>query len=145
MPVTNQLDPGAGGCESHSPMPAAAADATLCCVLLVEDDADTRDVMERLLRAAGCDVRATESVGEALLLLEEWPPTHILLDLMLPDAPGVVVLRSVRRRQLPVRVALLTAAGPNSHTVAEAVRWDPDIVFHKPVTFAAVEAWLQRA
>src|SRR5687768_7494624 len=126
------------------PMPAAAADAMLCSVLLVEDDADTREVMERLLRVAGCDVRATASAGEALLLLEEWPPTHILLDLMLPDAAGVVVLRSVRRRQLPVRVALLTAAGPDSHTVTEAMRWKPDAVFHKPVTFAEVEAWLQQ-
>jgi two-component system OmpR family response regulator len=124
-------------------MSAAAADATLCSVLLVEDDADSRDVMSRLLRNAGCEVRATPSVGEALLELEDWLPTHILLDLMLPDAGGIVVLRSVRRRQLPVRIALLTAAGPDSQTVAEAMRWKPDAVFHKPVDFAAVEAWLQ--
>ena len=125
-------------------MVAAAATGTrlLRTVLLVEDDPDTRDAMSRLLRRAGCEVREAESVGDALLELEEWLPTHILLDLMLPDAGGVVVLRAVRRRQLDVRVAVLTAAGPGSAAVAEALKWRPEKVFHKPVLFAEVEAWL---
>src|SRR5688572_18099914 len=121
---------------------AAAAASDLCSVLLVEDDADTRDVMSRLLRRAGCEVREAVSAGDALLELEEWLPTHILLDLMLPDAGGIVVLRSVRRRMLPVRVALVTASGPTSDVVAETMRWQPDAVFHKPVRFLEVEAWL---
>src|SRR5688500_13845664 len=88
-----------------------AAAPVLCDVLVVEDDHDTRDVMVGLLRRAGCDGRAAASAGEALLQIEGSLPTHILLDLMLPDAGGVVVLRAIRRRQLPVRVAVLTAAG----------------------------------
>jgi DNA-binding response OmpR family regulator len=81
------------------------------------------------------------------LLLEEeesWFPTHILLDLMLPDAGGIVVLKAIRRRGLRVRVALLTAAGPESPTVAEALRWKPDAVFHKPIMFPEIRAWLQQ-
>jgi DNA-binding response OmpR family regulator len=126
-------------------MAAAAAASDICTVLLIEDDADTRDVTARLLRSAGCLVRATPSVGEALLVLEEWMPSHILLDLMLPDAGGVVILRSVRRRSLPVRVAVLTAAGPDSPVVTDALRWQPDAVFHKPIVFSEVESWLAQA
>src|SRR5687767_11676567 len=66
-------------------------------VLLVEDDADTREVMERLLARDGCEVRAAESVGRALVILGEWTPTHVLLDLMMPDAAGSLLLRALRR------------------------------------------------
>jgi two-component system OmpR family response regulator len=121
---------------------AAAAAPDLCTVLLVEDDDDTRDIMARLLRRAGCEVRCAISVGDALLELEEWLPTHVLLDLMLPDAGGVVVLRAVRRRKLAVKVAVVTAAGPMSDALADASRWQPDAVFHKPVRFPDLEAWL---
>jgi CheY-like chemotaxis protein len=122
-----------------------AATPDVFTVLLVEDDPDSREVMSRLLAAAGCLVRATPSVGEALLLLEEWEPSHVLLDLMLPDAGGAVVLRSIRRRKLPMRVAVVTGAGVDSMAVADAIRAGADAVFHKPVVFAQIEDWLERA
>ena len=114
-------------------------------VLVVEDDADTRDVMGRLLRRTMRNVETAESVGDTLLFIEQSAPTfptHILLDLMLPDASGLVLLQYVRRCRLPVRVALLSAAGPTSAAVAEAALLKPDAVFHKPIVFAEVEAWL---
>ena len=71
---------------------AAAAVPDVCTVLVVEDDPDGRETLTRFLNSAGCTVTATHSVGEALLILEEWDPSHILLDLMLPDAGGGVIL-----------------------------------------------------
>jgi hypothetical protein len=41
-------------------------------------------------------------------------------------------------------VALLSAAGPTSAAVAEAKRVNSDAVFHKPIVFAEVEAWLNK-
>jgi CheY-like chemotaxis protein len=117
----------------------------ICSVLLVEDDVDTRDVTARLLRAAGCMVKSAATVGEALLVLDEWQPTHILLDLTLPDGGGSVILNSVRRRQLPVRVAIVTAASPESKALRDANRWKPDAIFYKPIVFPEIEAWLENA
>ena len=119
-------------------------------VLLVEDDADTRDVMARLLRRACWDVDSVTTVGEALMFIEQSKsssslPTHVLLDLMLPDASGLVFLQYVRRVRLPMRVAVVTASGPDSALVADAKLLNPDAIFHKPVRFADVEAWLQQA
>ena len=111
-------------------------------VLIVEDDDATRDLMIRLVRGAGCDVRAAATVAEALALLRAEVPTHILLDLMLPDDNGVVLLRAVRRQKLHVRVALVTAAGRGSEIVASAMLEHPDAVFHKPVDVPQIEAWL---
>src|SRR5688572_68996 len=121
----------------------AAAAPLLCDVLVVEDDRDTREVLVLLLRRRGCDVRAAASVGEALLALEYSLPSHILLDLMLPDADGVVLLQSVRRRELPILVAIVSAAGPTSQIVAHAMRWRPDAVMHKPICFQDIESWLR--
>ena len=75
--------------------------------------------------------------------LEEWEPSHVLLDLMLPDAGGIVLLRAMRRRNVPVRLALVTGAGPESPAVRDAMRWQPDAVFHKPVDFKQIEEWLE--
>lgn len=112
-------------------------------VLLVEDDDDTRDVMARLLsRCGNVDVDVVASVGAALVILEDSLPTHVLLDLMLPDASGVLVLQVIRRRKLPVRVGIVSAAGPDSAVMAQAMRLRPDVVFHKPVQFPEIEAWL---
>ena len=125
-------------------MVAAAASSDVVTVLVVEDDPDSRDALTRYLRGAGCMARAVASVGEALLYLEEWEPSHVLLDLALPDAGGIVLLRAIRRRELPVRVALVTASGPGSHGVEQALLWEPDAVFHKPVVFTDIEAWLRK-
>ena len=125
-------------------MAAAAAVPDVCSVLVVEDDADSRESLTRFLGQAGCLVRGTATVGEALLLIEEWEPTHILLDLMLPDAGGNVILRSIRRRNLPVRIALITAAGPASLMVTDALRSKPDAVFYKPLVFRDIQNWLEQ-
>ena len=61
---------------------------------------------------------------------------------MLPDASGVVVLRAVRRRNLSVRIAVVTGSGAESAALAEALRWKPDEVFHKPLVWVDIERWL---
>ena len=114
-------------------------------LLVVEDDPDSREALARFLGTAGCMVRTSATVGEALLLLEEWEPTHVLLDLALPDAGGVVLLRAIRRRNAPVHVALVTASGPGSPSITDAQRWSPDAIFHKPLVFTDIEAWLMES
>jgi DNA-binding response OmpR family regulator len=110
---------------------------------LVEDDPDTRGVMSRMLERANIPVRGTPPVGEALLLVEYHLPTHTLLDLALPDAGGVVLLRSIRRQQLPVKIAVVTASGPDSPAVTDAARWRRDAIFHKPVDFSKIRKRLE--
>ena len=114
-------------------------------VLIVEDDENTADLLARLMRGAGHAVRSAGTVADALAHLRAEVPTHILLDLMLPDANGAVLLRAVRRQKLRVRVALVTAAGRGSEVVASAVIENPDAVFHKPVELAELEAWVAAA
>src|SRR4051812_30721055 len=80
-------------------------------VLVVEDDVVSHRALAILLGRIGYDVTGVVSVRAALLKLSGSPlPQFIILDLMLPDASGVEVLAEVRRRKLPVKVAVITAA-----------------------------------
>ncbi|MBW1687229.1 MAG: response regulator [Deltaproteobacteria bacterium] len=65
-------------------------------VLLVEDDADTRDVMTRILEKAGWEVTKAGNGREALHLLAGIRPALILLDLMMPVMDGFDFLLEMR-------------------------------------------------
>jgi two-component system, OmpR family, KDP operon response regulator KdpE len=66
-------------------------------VLLVEDDAATRDAVARNLEAHGFRVTESGDVAEALRRWDAERPDLILLDLGLPDLDGSAVVRHVRR------------------------------------------------
>jgi DNA-binding NtrC family response regulator len=78
-------------------------------VLVVDDEEIIRDVLETLLEREGYDVTAVESASEALSAFEADPYDLVLLDLMLPDRPGLEVLREVRRRDPDAVVVIVTA------------------------------------
>ena len=80
-------------------------------VLVVEDDADSLEVVARLVERAGhTPVRAANG-WEALVALDERNVDIVVLDLMMPGMNGHTFLRILRhddrRKQLPV--ILLTA------------------------------------
>ena len=65
-------------------------------VLLVEDAADVREVMKRLLEIEGAEVVATETGREAIDLARQGSFAVLLTDLGLPDVPGDVVIRNAK-------------------------------------------------
>jgi len=80
-------------------------------ILVIEDEADIRQVLEYNLRNAGYDVTGVERGREGLRLVREERPDLVLLDLMLPDIPGTEICRAIKdepsTRALPV--VMLTA------------------------------------
>jgi DNA-binding response OmpR family regulator len=80
-------------------------------VLVVEDEPAIADFIERGLRAEGYDVEvAADGVeGERFALAEDFD--IVVLDLMLPERPGLSVLRAIRQADPLLPVILLTARG----------------------------------
>ena len=66
------------------------------CVLVVDDDAETRTLVSETLGSAGYKVSVAPSGREALQLLSEGPVSAILLDLLMPELDGFEVLRRIR-------------------------------------------------
>ena len=105
-------------------------------ILVVEDDAESRHGLQRLLSHKGWVVTVARTVAEAMEKLR--PPPHcLLLDLMLPDGEGEDVLRKVKKEGLPTRVAICT--GTNDPVRLAMIKgMDPERLFAKPVDFEEV-------
>ena len=65
-------------------------------ILLVEDHADTRHAMTRLLNNSGCAVVAASTVAEALRLARGQRFDLLISDIGLPDGSGEDVMRGLR-------------------------------------------------
>jgi CheY-like chemotaxis protein len=83
-------------------------------LLLVEDDADVREVVVDLLRDRGFEVLAAEDGAEALSVLDICRPDVILLDLTMPvlDGHGFLTVRATRPELAAIPVVLASAAPP---------------------------------
>ena len=67
-------------------------------VLVVEDDADARDLICALLEGAGATVLCTESVAEAMGgVYHSFDPDVVLTDYSMPDADGLDLIRQFRK------------------------------------------------
>lgn len=76
-------------------------------ILLVEDHADTRRLMQRVLHDAGCDVIAAATMTEALTAAATRRFDLLISDIGLPDGSGIELLQRLRAdNRAPVAIAL---------------------------------------
>jgi len=66
-------------------------------VLVVDDDADARDLFTRVLEQCDARVKAVASAGAALAALDYWKPDVLVSDIAMPQESGYVLLRKIRR------------------------------------------------
>ena len=77
-------------------------------VLLVEDQADIREVIAAFLEDLGFAVEAVEDGEQALERMRARAPDCVLLDLMLPRLTGQEVLRAMRGDPALARVPVIS-------------------------------------
>jgi len=65
-------------------------------LLVVEDDASTRETLTDVLMHAGADVRAADGGDAALRLLSEFHPDVLVCDIAMPQEDGCALLRRIR-------------------------------------------------
>jgi PAS domain S-box-containing protein len=65
-------------------------------VLIVDDDADSRELMDRVLTDSGATVSAAASATEALALLQSQRPDVMVSDIGMPDVDGFELLKRIR-------------------------------------------------
>ena len=67
-------------------------------ILLVDDDADTLEVLRDLIADEGAVVRTAMSASEALEVLRTWTPDVLLIDIEMPVMNGYQLLSAIRSR-----------------------------------------------
>ncbi len=91
-------------------------------VLLVEDDADLREVLAECLRLEGYTVAETFDGVDALALLHSGArPALILLDLVMPRMDGRQFLRAIREEVDLARIPVVLVTGTPPQDLSEQV------------------------
>ncbi len=92
--------PDASRDSSGRDRPAAApppvAELSGVTVLVVDDQEDARELIQRVLEGAGADVITADGAAVAIELVEARKPDVLVSDIGMPDADGFELLRSVR-------------------------------------------------
>ena len=103
------------------------------CILVVEDERDMRHILEYNLGQQGYRVTTAGTGKEMRAALQGDPPDLVLLDLRLPDAFGLDLLRDLRRAgptsALPV---IIVSASGEEETVVKGLNLGADDYVTKP-------------
>ena len=108
-------------------------------ILIVEDDAVLGAVLEKGLTEVGHDCTWTQNGNSAVHLLGIQSFDVLILDLMLPDLPGLEVLKQLRKDKRDVSVLVLTALGSVDDRV-HGLNSGADDYLVKPFAFAELVA-----
>ncbi|HEY0101070.1 MAG TPA: response regulator [Pyrinomonadaceae bacterium] len=117
-------------------------------ILVVDDEADTRELVQEVLGRQGAEVQTSGSVAEALRTLAQWQPDLLVSDIGMPFEDGYELIRRVRklygdgaRGQIPA-VALTAYAGVEDSKRALAAGFQMHLA--KPVDPKALISTLAR-
>lgn len=117
-------------------------------VLVVDDDANIRELLAEYLRGRGIEVDTAADGATALALLAIRPPDAVITDLRLPDAEGHEIVAAASRIRPPVPVVATTGYG-TLETAIETLRSGACDLLLKPFRLrdvhGAVEAALLRS
>ena len=111
-------------------------------ILVVEDDPDSRELMQAALEQRGARVFSAESVARAFELLQGMLPNLIISDIAMPEEDGLALIRRLRALapeaggQIPaIAVSAYVASSDRSRALAAGF----DQYLHKPVDFDELE------
>lgn len=117
-------------------------------VLLIEDDQRLLDTLATQLREDGYAVDASTNGIEGLYLGEEFPIDLAIIDLGLPEMPGLDVIRELRSRRRDFPILVLTARSEWQDKVAGLEAGADDYLtkpFHMEELMARVNALMRRS
>ena len=118
-------------------------------IIVIEDEADIREVIEHNLSREGYEVYSSADGEKGLALVRKILPDLVLLDLMLPGLDGITVCRRIKADPLTrsTGVVMVTAKGEESDIVLGLGVGADDYVtkpFSPRELIARVEAVLRR-
>jgi DNA-binding response OmpR family regulator len=118
-------------------------------ILLVDDEADLRELLKFNLEKEGCSVTAVANAAEALATIKNSPPDLILLDVMLPDMIGTKLAHQIKNNPVTAAIPIIMLTGRDKETdivVGLSMGADDYVTkpFSTPVLIARIEAQLRR-
>src|SRR5271170_2307816 len=113
-------------------------------ILLAEDDAAVRDMLQAVLERDGFDVVAVTGVREALSRIASESFDVLLSDLHMPDAGDGFTVVSAMRHTHPKAVTLVLSGYPALQEAMTAILLEADEVLVKPVSLSDVTEIIEK-
>ncbi|MDE0856436.1 MAG: sigma-54 dependent transcriptional regulator, partial [Nevskia sp.] len=112
--------------------------------LIVDDEADIRELLEITLSRMGLRTHGASSVAEARQLLGEHEFDLCFTDMRLPDGDGIAILQHIQRERPGLPVAVITAYG-NAQAAVESLKAGAFDFVSKPVDLQALRKLVDAA
>jgi two-component system, NtrC family, response regulator PilR len=113
-------------------------------ILVVDDEADLRELLEITLLKMGLDVDSAATLRQARGLVEEHDYALILTDMRLPDGLGLELVREVAASHKGTPIAVITAYGSAENAVVALKAGAFDYI-SKPVALDALRVMVRSA
>ena len=113
-------------------------------VLVVDDEADIRELLDLTLARMGLDADCAANLAEARALLQERRYQLCLTDMRLPDGEGLSLVREIGEAGYDLPVAVITAHGSMENAVA-ALKAGAFDYLSKPVSLDQLRALVRAA
>ena len=104
-------------------------------ILIIEDDEYSREAVEHLLKAEGCEIRSAAGGVSGYCAARRFSPDVIVLDLNLPDIDGQRVLRKLRANRVLGQVPIIVITGYSRDEIPAGVSSSADFCITKPASF----------
>ena len=108
------------------------------CVLVVDDEADTRETLREAVEMVGCTAVLAANGADALRLLRERKPCLMVLDLIMPVMTGEELLDILRQQSALAHLPVLISTSAPQRAPAGIP------VLPKPIDLAAFWAWIRQ-
>jgi CheY-like chemotaxis protein len=80
-------------------------------ILVVDDEADVRDALKRVLDLAGYTVRTADNAMDALAELERSPADVVITDIIMPKINGVQAIELICKAFPAIRIIAISGGG----------------------------------
>ena len=86
-------------------------------ILIVDDERDISDLIEMALKSNGfTNIKKVFNGTDALKSIDEWSPTLILLDLMLPEVDGLTICKKTKSNPLTENIPIIMITAKNEES-----------------------------
>ncbi len=103
-------------------------------ILVVDDDRDVRDMLQRLLERAHYEVEIAENGRQALKMFQEKTYDVVITDILMPEKEGVETIIELRKQYSDLKIIAISGGGKGdaAHYLQVAQAFGADRIFSKP-------------
>ncbi len=113
-------------------------------ILVIDDELSILETLRMFFEEKGLTVLTADTGTKGMVLFDNKAPQVVILDIRLPDANGLDILKSMVKKEYPAKIIMITAFQDMETTIL-AMKTGAFDYLHKPLDIDQVEQAVDRA